>query len=101
MKYFVIGDEDVLLGFQMVGVRGAVVRNTNDALSAFNEALQDKNIGVILITESVANSIRKNVDNYIFTHDFPLICEIPGRAGRDKSRPSLKSLANDAIGIKL
>jgi V/A-type H+-transporting ATPase subunit F len=101
MKYFIIGDEDVLLGFQMVGVRGAAARTREEAQKAFDEALKDNDIGVILITETAANFIREKVDDYIFTHDFPLICEIPGREGRDKNRPSLRELANNAIGIKL
>lgn len=101
MKYFVIGDEDAVLGFQMVGVAGRAARDANEAELAFDAALVDEEVAIVLITEKAANFIRKKVDAYIFAHSFPLICEIPGRGGRDRSKPPLRELANAAIGIKI
>ena len=41
MKYFIIGDEDAVLGFGMVGVQGRAVRNREEAEKAFNETLEN------------------------------------------------------------
>jgi V/A-type H+-transporting ATPase subunit F len=101
MKYFIIGDEDVLLGFQMVGVEGALGRTLEDSNSAFEKAVANKEVAIILITEKSAGFIREKVDNYIFSKSFPLVCEIAGREGRDPTRPPLRTLANEAIGIRL
>ena len=38
MKYFVIGDEDTVLGFGMVGVKGTAVRKQSEAEDAFDSA---------------------------------------------------------------
>jgi vacuolar-type H+-ATPase subunit F/Vma7 len=101
MKYCIIGDENALLGFEMIGVEGYHVHNAKECAQAFDNALQDKEIAIILIVDNVAPWIREKIEKYIFTHDFPLICEIPGLDGRDPNRVSLRDLANQAIGVKL
>ncbi len=101
MKYYVIGDEDAVLGFGLAGVRGRRVRTPEEAGEAFREALSDRDTGIVLITERVAELIRPQVDRYIFKEDFPLIVEIPDWEGKLTSRPPLREMVNAAIGIKL
>lgn len=101
MKYFMIGDEDAVLGFGMVGVQGRTVHSPNEAESAFRDALGDSDVGIVIITERVAELIRPLVDQYVFTEEFPLIVEVPDRAGRIEGRPGLREMVNRAIGITL
>lgn len=101
MKYFVIGGEDAVLGFGMVGVEGRTVSSTEEADRAFGEALEDKEVGIIIITEPAADLIRSRVDAYVFSRSFPLIVEVPDRDGPKEGRPELKELVNRAIGINL
>ena len=99
MEYFVIGDDDTVLGFSVVGVTGISVRNADEARKAWSKALEDKTYGVIIITEEAADLIRDTVDRYLFSETFPLVVEIPGsdeRKGKD-----LRSLVNDAIGVSI
>ena len=101
MKYYVIGDEDAVLGFGLAGVRGRRVRTREEASAAFREALEDRENAVILVTERIAELIRPQVDRYVFKEDFPLIVEIPDWEGKLSSRPPLRETVNAAIGIKL
>ena len=101
MKYSIIGDEDTVLGFAIVGISGMVAINAEEAMEAFTEILKDRDICIIIITEKVADMIRSTVDKYLFTESFPLIVEIPDRHGRDPSRPGIKEMVNTAIGIKV
>lgn len=101
MNYFVIGDEDTVLGFGLVGVAGSSVSGVEQARAAFNDALKRDGVGIIIITERVAETIRGEVDQYMFTQEFPLIVEIPDRQGKLEGRPSLRELVNDAIGVTL
>ncbi len=101
MKYFIIGDEDAVLGFGMVGVKGRIVTNQTQAGEAFKEALDDSDVGIVIITERIAAMIRPQVDQYIFNEKFPLIVEIIDRQGPLAGRPSLRQTVNNAIGIKL
>ncbi|MFP4384145.1 MAG: V-type ATP synthase subunit F [Spirochaetia bacterium] len=101
MKYYVIGDEDTVLGFGMVGVQGTVPDGADETKAAFDRAIDDREIGIIIITESAADLIRERVDRFLFSEQFPLLVEIPGRKGRKERRPGLRQLVNEAIGIKL
>ena len=101
MKYIVIGDEDTVLGFGLVGVKGFAVENETDAENSFKEALKDDEIGIIIITERIAELIRPLVDTYLFTYNFPLIVEIQDRRGRMEGKPGIRQLVNEAIGVKL
>lgn len=101
MKYFVIGDEDTVLGLGMVGVRGRVVRDAEGAEKAFREALADREIGIVIMTERTADRIRSLVDKFIFTENFPLIIEIPDRQGKISGRKGIREMVNAAIGINI
>ena len=101
MKYFIIGDDDAVLGFELVGVSGARASTPAEAEEAFNKALGSRDTGIIVITEEVADMIRPLVDRYLFSETFPLIVEIPGSRGLGKERKDIRTLVNEAIGIKL
>jgi len=101
MKYSIIGDEDAVLGFEMVGVSGRTARNPEEAHRAFQAVLEDSQTGIIIITERVADMIRPLVDKFLFTQSFPLIVEIPDRKGRQPGRPGIRELVNAAIGVRL
>ena len=101
MKYSIIGDEDTVLGFGVVGVSGKVATNPEEAQRAFKATLQDKNTGIIIITERIADMIRPMVDKFLFTVSFPLVVEIPDRNGSKPDRPGIKAMVNTAIGIKI
>jgi len=101
MKYSIIGDEDAVLSFGMVGVPGRVATNPEEAENVFQEILEDKEVGIIIVTENVADMMRPTVNKYLLTVSFPLIVEIPDRKGVKPGRPGIKELVNAAIGIKL
>ena len=101
MNYFIIGDEDTVLGFELVGVPGARAANPKEAEQAFQNALGRRNTGIIVITEAAADMIRPLVDRYVFTLTFPLIVEIPGPEAKKEGRKDIRSLVNEAIGIKI
>ena len=101
MRYFSIGDEDTVLGLNLAGVEGSVVRNSREAEDAFDRAIEDRDIGVIIISERIAELIRSRVDRFIFSEQFPLILEIPDRRGKLEGKLSLREMANKAIGISV
>jgi V/A-type H+-transporting ATPase subunit F len=101
MRYSIIGDEDTVLGFGIVGVPGTVVTNSEQAQRAFQALLKDGQTGIIIITERIADMIRPLVDKYLFTVSFPLVVEIPDRKGPKPGRPGIREMVNKAIGIKI
>jgi V/A-type H+-transporting ATPase subunit F len=101
MNYYIIGDEDAVLGFAMIGVDGTAVSKPEEAEAVFSKAVSDNSIGIIIITHSAASMMREKVSRYVFTHRFPLIVEISDRKHRKESGKPLRELVNEAIGIKL
>jgi V/A-type H+-transporting ATPase subunit F len=101
MKYAIIGDEDTVIGFGILGVPGKIATNADEAHHAFQAILDDKDTGIIIITERIADTIRPIVNRYLFTIGFPLVVEIPDRKGIKPDRPGIKEMVNAAIGIKL
>ena len=101
MKFYVIGDKDTLLGFQLVGLEGEEVHTAEEAKDALERAFQIEGLGIVVITERVASTIRSLVDQYIYKTTFPLIIEIPDREGPVEGRKSIRELIRAAVGVHL
>jgi V/A-type H+-transporting ATPase subunit F len=101
MKYAIIGDEDTIIGFGILGVPGKIASTPDEAQRAFQAILDDKDTGIIIITERIADMIRPMVNRYLLTIGFPLVVEIPDRKGTKPDRPGIKEMVNAAIGINL
>ena len=99
MEYFVIGNDDTVLGFSLVGVDGIQVSSPEEAKVAWDKALEKKEHAVIIITADTADMIRSTVDRFLFSESFPLVVEIPSPGG--KKSPDLRELVNEAIGVSL
>lgn len=101
MKFYIIGDEETVLGFKLAGVEGEVTRTEEETRQALERAFQMEDLGVIIIPERVAATVRKEVDRYLYKTTFPLIIEIPDRLGPMEGRGSVRDLVRAAVGVKL
>jgi V/A-type H+/Na+-transporting ATPase subunit F len=101
VEYFVIGDEDTVLGFRYAGVAGAVVTNPDEARDALAEQIAAQHAGVIIVTDEIANSIKKEVTDMQMKSRFPLIVQIPGPGGPAEDRPDMMSMIRESMGIKI
>ncbi|MBU1077457.1 MAG: V-type ATP synthase subunit F [Spirochaetes bacterium] len=101
MKYFAIGDEETLLGLSLVGVEGKIVKTAEDVKAAFNEVIQDKTIGIILINEKFAQKSKDFIEEFIYTKSFPLIIEIPDRNGPLPGRKAVDEIIRDSVGVRI
>ena len=104
MEYFVIADEDTVLGFRYAGVEGRVVHTPDEARAALAEraaAGPDGETGIIIVTDEVANAIRDEVNELRFESRVPLIVQVPGPDGPAPDRPDLAALIREAMGVSL
>ena len=86
-SYFVIADEDTLLGFRCAGLSGRAVSTSQEAVEALREA-QEKNAGIVIVTEEVAAMIGAEIDALRFSDELPMVVEIPGAQGPMPGRRS-------------
>ena len=101
MKFFVIGDQETVLGLRLVGVEGAVATEREDALVALKEAVAKEDVGVVLVTEKVAAEIRDEVESRLYGIGFPLVLEIPDSSGPVPDRLKIEEVVRRAIGISV
>ena len=101
MQFYVIADEHTVTGFKLVGVDGEVVESADEAREALRKAFSSTEIGIIILTEKIASSIREDVEEFFFGHSFPLIIEIPDRTGPEEDRVSIRQMVRTAVGVKV
>jgi V/A-type H+-transporting ATPase subunit F len=101
MKMLVIGHNEAVLGFSLVGVHGQAVTTAEQADQALDEALSASDVGIILVTEDVAEVIQARMDQLKLRSTVPLVVEIPGPGGPRPDRPTLSEVIKRAVGVKI
>ena len=101
MSYYVIGDEDTVLGFSLVGIPGNVVDSVDQAREAFIAAVKDQAATIVVLTEKVGEMIRPQVQQQVFRMAFPLVVEIPDRNGPLPGKKPISQMITEAIGVKI
>ena len=101
MKVMVIGNQESVLGFSLVGVGGLTASSTNEVNQALDKALSMTGIGIILVSQDVAKLIETRMNDLKLRSTIPLVIEIPGPGGISSDEPSLSDVVLRAIGIKI
>ena len=101
MKVLVIGHPEAVLGFSLAGVGGRVATTAAEVNEALDEAQASKDVGIVLVTQDVAEMIPARMENLKLRSTVPLIVEIPSQGGCPEGQASLGEIVLRAIGIKL
>lgn len=101
MDFFVLGEEEIILGFNLVGIQGRVVTEREEALEAFKFATLDADAKVLILTEEAAVLLEAEVLEWNMSGKFPLLVEIPGLNGRMEGKKTLVESIREAIGISV
>lgn len=102
MKIYLISDNvDTLTGMRLAGVEGVVVHEKQELKAALNNALADKSIGIVLLTERFGREFPDLIDNVRLERRMPLLIDIPDRHGTGRRPDFITSYVNEAIGLKL
>ncbi len=101
MAFYIIGDEDSVLGFNLIGVSGKAVENVDEARESFHKMIDGNSIKILLITERVAELLQQEIDEHRAKMAFPIVVEIPDMGGPIPTRKSIADIVRSAIGIEL
>lgn len=101
MKFKLITDShDALTGMRLAGIEG-VFSNEKDRTEAFlRECIDDESIGIVLITEKLADECSQLIDEMKLGMSRPLVVIIP-RSGSDVPQDNIMRYVREAIGIKI
>ena len=101
MRFFMIGDKDTVAGFSLVGIEGAVAHSRAEALRAIKQALNAKDIGIILITERLAEEIGSTIDELLSKKRCTLVLRIPDMGGALEGGGTIEQFVLSALGVKV
>ncbi|NLZ46382.1 MAG: ATP synthase subunit F [Clostridiales bacterium] len=102
MKFFLISDNiDTQLGMRLTGVEGVVVHTKKEVEEALHKAVNDKEIGIILMTKELISLCSETVYELKLTQKQPLIVEIPDRHATSKISETISKYVQEAVGVKL
>ncbi len=98
MNFFCIADRESALGFKLCGVQTMQAHTRREALEALQVARANKEAGIILVTEKVADLIREEMQQHIDNNPIPLLLELPSR-GTTRKRASAAELLKQLAGV--
>lgn len=102
MKMYLISDNiDTYTGMRLAGIEGCVVHGLDELKDRMNQALADKEIGILLLTEKFGRDYSDYINGIKMEHTMPLIIEVPDRHGTGRKPDFITSYVNEAIGLKL
>ena len=102
MKMFLISDNvDTLTGMRLAGVEGCIVHERAELRKALEDAIANKENGIILLTEKFGREFPDIIDDVRLNSRLPLLIEITDRHGTGRKPDFITSYVSEAIGIKL
>jgi V/A-type H+/Na+-transporting ATPase subunit F len=99
MDFFIIADPHTYLAFALAGVPGGSAETPDQARALLNQALEDPEIGLILITERLAEGIRGEVDSLRWEGGRTLVVEIPDLTGPLPREETLLDRVRTLMGL--
>jgi V/A-type H+-transporting ATPase subunit F len=102
MKVSLIADFDIAVGFKLAGLKEVyAVTDGKQAEEIINKLTKNAEIGIIVITESLANQIRQHIKEELYERLSPIIVEIPDKKGVPTAMEFIKDVVKRTIGIEL
>ncbi|KPU43785.1 V-type ATP synthase subunit F [Oxobacter pfennigii] len=102
MRAYLISDNvETWVGMRLAGIEGTVLYEKEDILEKIKKISSEKDVGIILITETAASLARKEVDDLKIEMILPLIAEIPDRHGTNREKDRITGYIKESIGIKI
>lgn len=99
MTPFVLGEEEVVLGFALIGIRGVTPANREEALRELDSARARTAEAMLFVTETVADLIRPEIR--AATLSGTVIQIIPGARPASAAVEDSQAALLAALGIKL
>ncbi len=102
MKIFLISDNThTLAGMRLAGIEGVVVHEREEILKELEKVKEEKEVGILLITELLAERVQPEINDLKLARNMPIIVEIPDRHGTRRPSDFLTRYIRESIGLKI
>ena len=101
MRLAALCENDTAVGMRLAGVNDLFIPNGN-TLDLWNKITERDDIGILFITEKIAEDLGKYLKEYRIGNNIPIIVEIPDKKGRISGHVDFVShLIKKAVGIEV
>jgi vacuolar-type H+-ATPase subunit F/Vma7 len=100
LHVIIIGGNDMVTGFQLVGMKGIIVSTVDEAKRALLKLVENIDVAIIIISETFSTKLRSTIDELRLNRIAPLIIELPGKSGLT-STIDMSRIVGKAIGVKV
>jgi len=76
-KIYVLGSEDIVLLFGLLGIEGNIIENTEDFLKIFNKIIKDPLIAMIIISINLPDDVIEFLIDFKLNNRSPFIFFLP------------------------
>lgn len=87
--------------FRMSGMEGVIAETEAEALPLLKDLLRDKSLGLLVVTEHIAQWGAEMIAKVRFSKSQLLIVEIPDEKGHIETGKSLSDYIREAVGIRI
>lgn len=102
MKLAALTDNDTAVGLRLVGIHEIYTDEGKNLKEIWNEICKKKDIGILFVTEKIAQDLGKYLKDFRIKNNIPIIIEIPDKKGRIKGHVDFVShLIKKAVGIEI
>ncbi len=102
MRILIVGDRDMINGFQLAGIKDSYEANDPWRVKEILNEIKDmKDVAIVIISRKMAHEIRDYLNEWKKEKGiYPIILEIPDRKEVEVEDP-MRSLVKRAIGIDI
>jgi len=102
MQIFLISDNtDTLMGFRLVGIDGVIVHSKDEVFKVVNEVMEDKNVALIMVTESLVDLCAEFIYDVKFSKHTQVV-QVPDRHGSRKDASGIiNGYLQNALGVTI
>ena len=102
MKSFLISNSrDTWVGLMLAGIDGVIVRDRDNAVPEFKKAIKNEEIGIVILTERVADMMKEEILEVKLKYKTPVIVEIPDRHGSIRESDAIANYIRESVGIRI
>lgn len=102
MKAFVLSDNmDTLTGLRLAGIEGKIIYEKSEVLKELNAISQKRDVGLVIITESLAEKAEDEINAFKLKKGLPIIIEVPDMNGSRRPPDFLTRYIKESVGIKI
>ena len=98
MKVVAIGNRAFVAGLHLAGVAGLRTGSPDETFKEITRLLQEKDVGLILVSDDVAKDIRDRLTAIRAKRPVPLIFEVPAPGSR-RERVEYRDMLKQILGV--